>query len=137
MPYAEKTTVSVEKSRVEIESTLRRYGADQFTYATDDTRGMAVIQFRTQDRHVRYVITMPQQNERRFLEHSRGNRTEAAAYREWEQACRQKWRALALAIKAKLEIVQSGISEWLRPQLAIAYEPGSMPQGLPALPAPE
>jgi len=32
--------------------------------------------------------------------------------RNWEQACRQKWRALCLAIKAKLEAVESGISHF-------------------------
>jgi len=32
--------------------------------------------------------------------------------RNWEQACRQRWRALCLAIKAKLEAVESGISHF-------------------------
>ena len=31
--YAAKTTVTVEKSKTEIEAVLRRYGADQFMYA--------------------------------------------------------------------------------------------------------
>jgi len=32
--------------------------------------------------------------------------------RNWEQGCRQRWRALCLAIKAKLETVESGISHF-------------------------
>lgn len=72
--------------------------------------------------------------------------------KEWEQACRQKWRALALVVKAKLEAVESGISEfeeeflahivlpdgqtvgrWMQPQIADAYGSGKMPPMLPAL----
>ncbi|MFN7930906.1 MAG: hypothetical protein U0Y68_23875 [Blastocatellia bacterium] len=37
-------------------------------------------------------------------------RTSTQAYEAWEQATRQKWRALALVIKAKLEAVESGIT---------------------------
>lgn len=63
------------------------------------------------------------------------------AAEEWEQACRQKWRALALLVKAKLEAVDAKISsveeaffadivmpdgrtvyESAREQVAIAYE---------------
>ena len=52
---------------------------------------------------------MPRKTERRFTHHSRGARTPDAALKEWEQAVRQRWRALALVIKAKLESVESGI----------------------------
>lgn len=42
---------------------------------------------------------------------ARGTRREPkAAYDEWEKACRQRWRALALCIKAKLEAVECGIT---------------------------
>jgi hypothetical protein len=96
---------------------------------------------------------MPGKTERRFTHHSRGVRTPDAALKEWEQAVRQRWRALALVIKAKLEAVESGISEfesefmanivlpdgksvgeWMRPQIAEAYRIGEMPSMLPMLP---
>lgn len=73
-------------------------------------------------------------------------------YAAWEQACRAKWRALYLIIKAKLEAVESGIStiereffydivlpdgntvgEFLSPQLDMVYESGNMPPMLPML----
>lgn len=73
-------------------------------------------------------------------------RSPAQAQTEYEQAVRQKWRALALAIKAKLEAVDAGITEfedeflanivlpngesagnWMRPQIASAYAKGDMP----------
>lgn len=148
--YAENTTVSSEQSRGEIERTLARYGADQFMYGWDSDR--AVIGFRCQDRHVRFTLTMPARDAREFTHHSRGPRTPDAAAKLWEQACRQRWRALALVVKAKLEAVAAGISEfeteflghillpngettaeWIRPQLAHAYDTGAMPTSLPAL----
>ncbi len=77
-------------------------------------------------------------------------RADSVAEKNWEQACRQRWRALALVIKAKLEAVSAGISvfedeflanivlpdgqlvgQWLRPQLAVSYEGGRMPPLLP------
>jgi hypothetical protein len=73
-------------------------------------------------------------------------RSPAQAQAEYEQVVRQKWRALALAIKAKLEAVASGITEfeseflshivlpdgrsvgdWMRPQIATAYANHNMP----------
>lgn len=146
-PYASSTSVSVERSRAEIESILNRYGADAFAYATD---GPAVrIAFRMKGRQFRFGLTLPAKTEQRFTHHSRGMRTADSALAEWEQACRQKWRALALVIKAKLEAVEAGIStiedeflanlvlpnkqtmgEWAAPQVEHAYRVGEMPQQL-------
>lgn len=152
--YAASTEVSSARSRDEIERTLQRYGADQFLYGWQDDA--AVVGIRMQDRHVRFVIAMPKKADRRFTHHSRGARAPEAALKEWEQAVRQRWRALALVIKAKLEAVESGIStfedeflanivlptgetagSWMRPQIAEAYRVGAMPVLLPMLPAPE
>lgn len=152
--YAASTEVSSSRSREEIEKTLERYGADQFLYGWQDNE--AVVGFRMESRHVRFVLAMPAKDDRRFTHHSRGDRTAEAALKEWEQAVRQRWRALALVIKAKLEAVESGISvfedeflanivlptgetagSWMRPQIAEAYRIGSMPTLLPMLPAPE
>lgn len=149
MGYADKTTVSTEKSRAEIERTLQRYQADQFMYGWDADR--AVIGFRMAGRQIRFLLPMPNKTDREFTHTPTGKkRTEDGAYKEWEQACRQKWRALSLVIKAKLEAVESGIaifedefmanivlpnggtvSEFMLPQIATAYETGDMPKLLP------
>ena len=148
--YAENTTVSSESSRGEIERTLSRYGADQFMYGWDADQ--AVVGFRAENRQVRFRIRMPARDDRTFTHHSRGRRTPDAAHKAWEQACRQRWRALALVVKAKLEAVTAGIStfeteflghivlpngqttaEWIAPQLDAAYQTGAMPSHLPAL----
>ncbi len=110
MKYAEKTSVSVDSSRNEIERTLKRYGAKSFAYATQDTR--ALIMFEFNGKRIRFILKLPDVNERRFTHTpSRGTRRSIESQmQEWEQSCRQKWRSLLLVIKAKLEAVDSGIS---------------------------
>ncbi|WP_024354175.1 hypothetical protein [Brevundimonas naejangsanensis] len=145
--YAAETSVSQDRSRAEIEATLKRYGATSFMYASEPTAAM--IGFRISDRMVKFVLPMPDPKSREFTHHSRGQRTPDAALKAWEQAGRQRWRALALVIKAKLEAVAAGITtiedeflahtvlpdgstvgQFMQPQLAIAYEQGSMPTTL-------
>lgn len=102
------------------------------------------------------MLTLPNRSDKKFTYHSKGLRSADAAYKAWEQACRSKWRSLFLCIKAKLEAVECGITEFedeflahivlpdgntagdfLKPQIAIAYDTGDMPKSLLALPAPE
>lgn len=108
--YAADTSVSVEKSRAEIERTVQRWGAEQFMYGWDATN--AVVGFRMQNRQLRFILSMPDRQAKEFLftPARKTRRTDAQAYEAWEQACRQRWRALNLVIKAKLEAVESGIS---------------------------
>lgn len=153
--YAKGTTVSVEKSKAEIEHILARFGADQFSYARDDSRGLSAIEFRARGRHIRFVLTLPPRDAKEFTHNSRGLRADDVAYKAWEQACRERWRALVNSIKAKLAAVDAEISEfedeflahivlpnqntvsgWLRPQIAQAYLSEEMPRSLLALPAP-
>lgn len=148
--FAENTTVTVESSRAEIERTLARYGATSFAFGWDQQR--ALIEFAVHNRRVRFVLPLPDRNDPAFTTYKRGQfsdvqkRTPDEATKRWEQACRQRWRALALAVKAKLEVVDVGIStfedeflahvvlpdnstvgQWLGPQIAAAYETGTMP----------
>lgn len=43
----------------------------------------------------------------------------------WDQACRQRWRALALSIKAKFEAIAAGITEFEEEFLAYVVDPGT------------
>jgi hypothetical protein len=110
--YASSSSVSPEKSRAEIERILQRYGATSFAYGWDD--GTAVVMFEAHNRRIRFTLPMPDQNDREFTHTpERGTRRSPAQARaSWEQAQRQRWRALALVIKAKLEAVQAGIVEF-------------------------
>ena len=125
--YAEKTKVPVSRTRDEIEKTLTRYGAEQFIYGHDADR--AVIGFTMRDRQVRFYLPI-------------GGLS--------EQEVRQRWRALALAIKSKLESAESEIEtfdeaflaqivlpngqragDFMAPQIEAAYRSGDMPALLP------
>lgn len=148
--YAADTEVASDRSRAEIERTLRRYGASAFAYGWDRT--MASVMFEMAGRQVRLQIPMPDPASDEFTLTPTGRRTRSpgAAEQAYEQAVRQRWRALALVIKAKLEAVASGITtveqeflahiqlpdgstvgDWAAPQLAIAYERGTMPALMP------
>lgn len=158
--YASETTVPAEKSRMEIEQTLRRYGADSFMYGWDDEK--AGVRFRAHGKFVAFVLPMPAKNADEFKwvqyarEYSPRRRTDKQAEAAWEQSVRQRWRALSLVIKAKLEAVESGITtfedeflahllmpdgstlgEWAKPQVEEAYATGIMPSRLLGLPAPK
>lgn len=145
--FASETKVSVETSKIEIERTLTRYGADSFMSGWHENQ--AFIQFRIAERFVRFRMTLPDRRDPAFTEYKQGSttylRVETVAVKLWEQACRQKWRALALVIKAKLEAVDAGISiiedeflahivtvngqtvsERIRADLALEYKSGAV-----------
>lgn len=119
--YAANTDVSSEKSLAELRTTINRFGATHFGYT--DEPGKATVAFIVQDRQVRFTLPLPDRHERQFTHHSRGQRTPPAAAAAYEQAVRQKWRALALVVKAKLEAVESGISEFDQEFLAYVVLP--------------
>ena len=146
--YASSTDVSTGRSRDEIESTLRRYGATGFGYAWEGN--VATVQFIARKRHIRFMLPLPDRNAREFTHSSRGPRSADVAEKAWEQACRQKWRALALVIKAKLEAVEANITtfddeflacivlpdgrttgQWMRPQIDAIADGREMPKMLP------
>ena len=145
--YAANTNVSSELSRLEIEKTLIRYGADNFAYATSS--GKALIGFTMYERQIKFVLPLPKKEEFKLTPTGR-ERTENSQFEAWEQACRQRWRALNLVIKAKLEAVECGISvfedefmanivlpggqtvsDFMTPQIEKAYISGTVPKLLP------
>ena len=96
MVYARDTNVSVNRTREEIIVTLERYGADAFGYAQDGIQ--QVVFFRMEGRRVRLLVEMPDPEE--FSLTPTGiKRAPEAQRRQWEQACRQRWRAMLLLIK--------------------------------------
>lgn len=149
--FAVGTTVAPEKSRMEIEATLARYGAQSFAYAT--TPGRARIEFVLADRRIRFDVKLPSRDEKRFTRHPKYSwqvRPESAAAAAYDAEIRRLWRALLLAIKAKLELTASGITsleteflahivlpdgrtvaEHAVPAIAAAYETGEVRGLLP------
>lgn len=145
--FASDTSVSVEKTRAEIEKLLQRYGASQFVSGWDGP--LAMIGFGIRGRTIRFLLTLPDRKDKQFLytPKQRYLRTPEQVTAAWEQACRSRWRALLLVIKAKLEAVEVGISTiedefmaWtvladgttvgdkLRPQIELAIKAGTVPR---------
>jgi len=133
MAYAKDTNVSQTASLLEIERTLERYGADQFMYGRKTD--CAVIGFVMAGRQVRIQVTMPDKTDRHFWKTETGrDRTESAAIKEWEQACKQRYRALALVVKAKLEAVEAGITTFEEEFMAHLVLPGGETVGQRLMP---
>ncbi len=147
--YAARTDVPIERSRAEIERLLVRYGATAFQYGWEGD--LSAISFKIQDRYVRILLPMPTRNDPTIARSEGGKRrSETAQQAAYDQAVRQRWRALKLIIQAKLEAVASGITtierefladvvvpngqtvgQWLAPQIEAAYQSGRMPPLLP------
>lgn len=149
--YAAKTEVPEHQSRIEIERTLMRYGADAFAYGWSADHGRALVAFEMRGRRMRFEIVSPDRSEKRFTHTGRGQRrTEASMRAAYDQETRRLWRSLLLVVKAKLEAVETGIvsleeeflahvvlpdgstvGQWVEPQLAEIYGRGDMPALLP------
>lgn len=111
--YAENTSVPADRSRAEIDRVLSKYGASGFGYSWErrevairpvpmygpktEQRDFAAVVFQFKERRVRLDVPMP-------------TAREAGTAQRAEARTRQRWRALLLVIKAKLEAVESGIS---------------------------
>lgn len=148
--YASNTTVSVARSKAEIEETLQRFGIEDSGVFNEGHQSFVI--FKHRGRPYSIVITLPNKDYEGFRVTPGGKpqRTEDQAYTAWEQACRVKWRELALLIKAKVVAITSGaasfeneflayamlpnritVGEWAECQLAQMAAKGEMPELLP------
>ena len=144
--YAKDTNVSPEQSLMDIRKTLSRYKATGFGIVEDSTR--VGVTFDMEGRRVRFVVPLPDRKSKEFLYTTSGKSWVRGQLNEakYEQGVRQKWRALLLTIKAKLESVDSKIEtfeeafmahlvlpdgrtmgEVAVPQIKLAYETRTMP----------
>lgn len=125
MSYANDTSVSVGRSKGEIEDLVQRAGGRRFVTMVDDDK--AAVMFELGDRRIMFELPLPPKS--RFATRTvRGREVECEAerqQRDWEQACRSLWRALHLTIKAKLVSVESGVEtfeEAFLAQVVIPHE---------------
>ena len=129
--YAKNTKVPVSRSKTELEAIFQRWGVDGFMIAWEGD--INIIAFKHKGLQAR--IPVPQPQKERFPSN--------AAY---EQAIRQRWRAMILFVKSSLEAVDSGIvsfeqaflphlvlpdgstvTDSLMPEIYRALEAGEMP----------
>jgi hypothetical protein len=116
MSYAANTTVPVSKTRGEIEALVEKHGATEFSSGWMGT--IAALQFQIKGRRVRFRL------EAADVEWGRDRLMNAKRGRYWRRQDipvdkalpladvenRRRWRCLLLAIKAKLEVVETGIA---------------------------
>ena len=116
-PYAEGTTVSVEKTKAELDALLGKHGATSRGVMSSDEEGTAFVYFAMAGERFQIAVPLP-----KLGDYSRkgevprhwGTRSdrqrEEIRHRLWEQACRERWRTMLLLLKSKLELVRIGAS---------------------------
>src|SRR5947208_12549589 len=103
------TRVEVHRSRFELERVLSNYGAHEVLFVEADAN--ASIQFAIRGQYVQLALPLPDPDSARFTHTASGRRrTLAAQERAYEQALRAHWRSLVVAVRGKLQSVESGIS---------------------------
>jgi hypothetical protein len=124
--FASETSVPVERSRAELENLLRRYEADQFVSGWEESRAM--VGFRIAGRTVRLEVPMPtlRDVERDGANRRRSPAKKTAALAQME---RQRWRALLLLTKAKLEACALGLETFEQAFLAGIVTPNGQTIG--------
>ncbi len=153
--YAENTKVSVAASKAEIEQTLNRFGIHDVMHGTIDD--VASVMFKRNGRPYRMSVRLPDPAAEEFKfrrngPHGRVARTLEQRHDAWEQACRVKFRELALLVKAKLVAIQGSdgdisfeneflayqmlprggtVGEWAETQLQEIEKRGEMPSLMP------
>jgi len=119
--YASETVVPVEKSKRVIEQLLREHGADAYHTGWDQARD--IIEFGWKGKQIRFVLPRP--DPKKYTVDARGFiRSPTARKSAIEQADRQRWRALYLVVRAKLEAVEAGISIFEEEFMAFIVVPG-------------
>ena len=135
--YAEGTEVPIERSKEELQRLLTKHGASQRGVMEDDAIGRALVMFTLEARQYRMDVPLPSPKEH-------------PDPRQREQRTKERWRAIVLMVKAKLELCALGVSTIEREFLADlvlpdgqrvhtalmkgirkAYETGEMPPLLP------
>lgn len=132
--YAAATEVPPGRSRDEIEQTVSRFGASSFAYGYEgDT---AVVGFKLGQWQYRFTVALPSPGDDLFWKSPTGRRRSAtAAHEAYAQATRQRWRALALLVKAKFAAVEAGITTVDEEFLPHIVLPGGQTVAQQALPA--
>ena len=128
--YAEGTTVSVLNSRMEVEKIILKYAGQGAEFAYMQREGSADIVFAAHNRRVRFTLPLPTLEEakkaamgkRDYYEIKDVGRRQAWVERE----SMRRWRCLVLAIKAKLEVVESGIASFEEEFLAHIVNPAGL-----------
>ena len=142
--FAVNTVVSADDSQRDIRRIFKLYGAVRFAFLNENSR--AAVVFDLLKRRIRLELPLPDRSEFDLTETGNKRSAEKGDLAH-DKAINQRWRALALVIRAKLEAVEIGITsfedeflafvvlpatnqtfgEWAKPQLDQAIEESRLP----------
>lgn len=110
--FAKGTTVSVDKTRGEVETMLRKIGASQFGTITDIEGHKAIIGFKWKNINIQMQVGLPDPKDRAFVYPKRGYgcNSDTKQAELYEGEVRRRWRCLALALKAKIVAVEDKVT---------------------------
>lgn len=131
--YAERTSVPVERSKQDIERLLQSIKASSIATLAEADR--AAIAFKVNGRAYRFIVPIPTADDFAKAPNRHVYRSIDQRQRMREQAVRQRWRALMLVLKAKLEAARSGITALDVELLPYAILPSGKSVADEALPA--
>ena len=151
MAYAQDTSVPVNRTRLDIESLLKKTGATEYIQGNSENK--QAIAWTLKGKRYRITMVIPDIDSKKVILTPAGRRrTPAQAKIYHEQLERSMWRQLYIIIKAKLVAVEAGIrtieqefredmllpngqtvGEYMGPQIEQAYITGKMPPLLPML----
>jgi hypothetical protein len=119
--YAAETEVPVSRSKQQIELLLQTRKVEGYHTGWDNNRD--VIEFLWQGKQIRFVLKRPRPDDFKIAPSGswRNDRQIQAAI---EQADRQRWRALYLVIRAKIEAVEADLAIFEEEFLAFIVVPG-------------
>jgi hypothetical protein len=136
--YAKGTSVPVQKTKVEIEKLAQKHGAKDFYSGWNEKE--AVIGFTMKNRMVK--VTLPIPTREQMSRHGW-----VPGKEKYEAEIRRRWRVLGLVLKAKLEAIEHGVSDfeteflgnlvvengqtmadWAKPQIEELYRSGKGPR---------
>ena len=104
MGFAENTKVSVDRSQAEIRKTLLKYNSTGVACIESPTRAKVV--FEMKNRRVQFSFDLA------VYEKTLNKNRILMSRNQVEQENRRLWRCVLLAIKSKLESVESGITSF-------------------------
>jgi hypothetical protein len=119
--YASETEVPIERSKRQIEELLASRGVEG--YHTGWDLGRDIIEFVWKGKQVRFVLKRNKLADFSVAPSGYG-RTSRQQQQAFEQADRQRWRALYLVIRAKVESIEAGLAIFEEEFLAFIVVPG-------------
>lgn len=142
MTFAKGTKTSIDTTEQQIKKMLQKAGATGTAFMEERSR--AIVAFHLNERSIQFRLPLPERDDSKFthwyVKNSHGlakeptPRSADAAANLWVQACRERWRALHLCIKAKLESVEQGIETFDESFLAHIQTPDGRTVGDQVIP---